>query len=478
VQIIIRERIIWTMKSRISKILGIGLSSGLVLGLIGALFAAPASADLMEWGIVNTPSWEDLVILPASDILDYDIGGDGDTIYAVLDMISACTEVGWDIPADGWGEFALVKSTDGGITWTDITDNVTGAANLPASFVWIILTAVAVAPDDEAWLAVAGRGSDGNIWVVASKDGGDNFSFTGLMNDTTDGNWEITAMCDMDVSVEVDGVHNIAVSGIASPPNAGAVYRLKAGTWLTGAWEDTSDANYPGWDNGIPTETEGVVAVAFSPNFDLDDTIVCFGIDDSLGGMNGEPYLQSGIWESSGGSWNDEAGFPSAVKIASNGDTLQTGIYNRSIGLALPADYDGSDPGTRAVFVYANAYNVTDDLVGGYLFRVDNDSVSLSCGPPGNPLLASIDVYGDADTGKMMIGEYIQWDNQAPDEGERIEADCCAGVRVWHTEELDFCCPQWDGACKNPSGPYMALVMYTPDGEKEYASTSGRMDIL
>ena len=55
-------------------------------------------------------------------------------------------------------------------------------------------------------------------------------------------------------------------------------------------------------------------------------------------------------------------------------------------------------------------------------------------------------------------------------------ANCCEGVRVWHTEELDFCCPHWDGVCKDPSGFYMALVMYTPDGEKEYATTSGTID--
>ena len=73
-----------SMKSKISKILGIGLTAGLVLGLIGAVFAAPVSADVMKWGKVSTPDMGDMVILPASDILDYDIGGDGDTIYAVL----------------------------------------------------------------------------------------------------------------------------------------------------------------------------------------------------------------------------------------------------------------------------------------------------------------------------------------------------------------------------------------------------------
>jgi hypothetical protein len=449
-------------------------------GTVAVMPTATHSACGMEWGIVNTPSWEDLVIVPGSDILDYDIGGDDDTIYAVLESNETCNGVGKQVgdPADP--DFALVKSTDGGVTWTDISQNVADAANLPDIF--YNLVAVAVAPDDEDWLAVAGYAWGAlprQPMVVASKDGGDNFSYAGDMIDTgpaTDS--YMTWIYDMAVSPEVDDIHNIAVAGIASDNiialQWGSVFRLKAGTWLTGTWHDTSyTTDYPGWDNGVPTETEGIVAVAFSPNFDIDDTIVCLGSDAILGG---EPYLQSGIWEGTNGSWNDQAGFPNVVKISSDGDTLLTGIYQRSMGLALPVDYDGSDPGARAVYIYVNAYNDTTNLVGGFLMRVDNASVSEPYGPSGEPLLSSIDFHGDADTGKMMVGEYVQWDNDGPDEGVPIEAECCAGVRVWHTVELDPCCPAWELACKNPSGPYLALVMYTPDGEKEYATTSGTMD--
>jgi len=146
------------------------------------------------------------------------------------------------------------------------------------------------------------------------------------------------------------------------------------------------------------------------------------------------------------------------------------------MGLALPDDYDGSDPGTRAVFCYVNAHHTVDERVGGYVFRVDNDAVSPTCGPSGDPLLASMDIHGDADTGKMMIGTYMGWDQDDP--GDPVRFECCEGVAVYHTEELDFCCPQWDGACKDPSGPYLALVAYTPDGDKAYATTSGALDLL
>jgi hypothetical protein len=577
------------MKNKISKILGIGLSAGLVLGLMGAIFAAPVSADLMEWGLVNTPSWEDYEILPGADIYDYTVGGDdGNIVYAVgetnpisgsftitggtfdltatsdpavaaatisatgtatglsgnyvgtatigdittglygqisfsatvtattatltgyvyvsgapQEALLAAVIAGTPAPImpgsaciDNWalewytGTVALTdgwvrqprawKSDDGGVTWTDITAKINGASNLPGPFIQFQFGGVAVAPDDEDWLAVAGTIFTPSMpvacAVVASKDGGDNFTYTGDMDDGG-GYSSMMQIYDLAVSIEVDDIHNIAVAGMndLTPGNGrGTVYRLKAGTWLSASWEDTSNTtNYLGWAAGLANPIEGVVAVAFSTNFDLDDTIVCLGIDNSDSSVTGSAFLQSGTWDSSGGSWNAAAGFPGAAKITADGDTLLTGIYLRSVGLALPADYDGSDSGARAVFLYVDAYNVTTDLVGGWVFRADNNSLSAVVGPPGDPLLASIAVNGDADTGKVMIGEYIRWDN---DTGDPVPFNCCEGVRVWHTEELDFCCPQWEGACKDPSGPYMALVAYTPDGEKAYATTNGIPD--
>ena len=63
------------------------------------------------------------------------------------------------------------------------------------------------------------------------------------------------------------------------------------------------------------------------------------------------------------------------------------------------------------------------------------------------------------------------WDDDL-DEHRRGGAEACAGVRVWHTEELDICCPKWELCCKCPSGTYAARVVYTPDGSKEYATTT------
>ena len=139
---------------------------------------------------------------------------------------------------------------------------------------------MSVAPDDEDWLAVVGRsrGIPDRIWVVASQDGGDNFTFAGAVGDTN----QLRYVFDLDVSIEVDGIHNIAVAGMddstapGPPPGVGTIFRLQAGTWLSGAWEDTTA--YLGWD----TSVMAIIACEFSLNFDIDDTIVCLGVDGAF----------------------------------------------------------------------------------------------------------------------------------------------------------------------------------------------------
>ena len=129
------------------------------------------------------------------------------------------------------------------------------------------------------------------------------------------------------------------------------------------------------------------MAIAFSINYDLDDTIVILCFDNT--GVDDVAYIQSGIWEvGGGGSWNANAGFPGATEIMADGDTLEVWLYQRCMGLALPADYDGSDPGARAVFIYVNAENQTSGLYGGFVFRVDNNSLTAVVSPPGDPVLA------------------------------------------------------------------------------------------
>ena len=614
------------MKTKLlSKILGVGLAVGLVFALGATVIpAGEARADQMEWGKVNTPSWEDNVIAPGTDIFDYAVGPDGETIYATGAITSvdvkdesihgltgefeidygevtvtrisdnAARIEGWlegnscylmgdftlftamggfaaaitgeitvdpytlceggddraefsgmlydsdgmftddfyfditggeinvqdwiltgSVDGDEFEDFPLMgiftqprvwKSTDAGVTWEDITATVQDAVNLPGPFFLLSYGSIAVAPDDEDWLALGGLIFDPEFYmdygiphvfrpaVVASNDGGGEFSFAGNMEDGSEDSY-LAFMFDIDVSPEVDNIHNIAVAGIATDAGHddllwGSVYRLKAGTWLSGSWEDT--AFYDGWDDwdesgedwdDRPIYSIAVVDVEFSPNFDMDDTLVCMTSNlDFTNGLEPLPFLQEGIWES-GGAWNGKAGFSDAVQITDEGNDLFTLPGTKSMGAALPDDFDGTDPGANNVYLYVNAFDTVTNKVGGYVFICEDGALTGRCGPSGDPLLASIDVYGDADTCKAMVGVYCEWNNDwdgdmpGEDWGPQ-RFDCCQGVAVYHTVELDDCCPEWEAACKDPSGPYMAVVQYSPDGDKAFAATSGIIDLV
>jgi len=393
---------------------------------------------------------------------------------------------------DVFTEPRVWMSSDGGVTWSDITATIQDASNLPGPFIQFLYGGVDAAPNDENWLAIGGGiylppcdydFTTGTHWfgsypdrngapaVVASNDGAGNFSYSGDMQDSSAGTW-MERIYGIAVSPEVSDIHNVAVAGYANvgtcfdgATDIGTVYRLEAGTWLGGSWKDTSF--YDGWDDGIvddglidPEFSDCVAAVGFSPNFDMDDSIVTMGVSYILDvpGPTGDPvdwlplpFLQEGLFES-GGTWNGEAGFPDAVQIKNDGNQLLAAPILRTMGFALPADFDGVDSGANNIYLYVDAYDVITELVGGYVMICEDGALSLRCGPSSDPLLASIDVHGDADSAKAMIGSYVN--DFTINIGDRIletESACCAGVAVYHTVELDDCCPEWEGACKDPS---------------------------
>jgi len=421
-------------------------------------------------------------------------------------------------------------SDDAGVTWTDITATVQDASNLPGPFIQFFFGGVDAAPGDEDWLAIGGGiylppcdydftgppshwfgnypDYNGAPAVVASQDGADNFTYTSDMRDSSAGTW-MERIYDIAISAEDDGIHNVAVAGYADvgtdfegalDTDIGTVYRLEAGTWLSASWEDTSQ--YDGWDSGIDAIdggelTNNVLAVEFSTNYDLDQAVILLSWANAELSTPNEPgppipYIQEGLWDSN--KWNDEAGFSEAVKIMDEGEELWQLPFKNMMGMSLPADFDAGDSSANNIYFYVDAYNTVTETTGGFVFIAEDGSLSMRCGPDGAPLLASIDVHGDADTCKAMVGTYFDFDQDstpAPGSftdfddpwwyttacvGDPLPWDCCEGVAVYHTVELDDCCPEWEAACKDPSGPYTALVSYAEDGEKAFATTSGTLD--
>ena len=528
--------------------------------VLGALVVAPSiSADpgTSKWEKQGTPTEDDKVILPGSDIIDFDVAGDGETIYAIGTWFSTCDSwinTGFDdstygpydmFTNDHWPR--LWKSTDGGVTWSDKTSKVLDAKNLPDmgdnDWQWddfTFFSNVSVAPDDPDFVVVAGWGvNDDHVAatgtdptdpyyipvVVGSNDGAGKFYYMGCSMATG----IVTAL---DVSMEVDDKHSIAVGTwdweFESPNGPGIpgtydlnnakVWRYDAGGYWSAYWADTSGYDGWGWSDAI-------IDIEFSPNFDVDDTVVILSIGDQndsdcdnfVDSFDGDSsgadadgiadysafFIQAGTWNSID-AWNAEAEFDGYPVLIHNDDYAivspldidmpfpwwdMAGLLVRNVGdIDLPFDYMGDDTGDRKVMCLVNGSEVNmtdaaDPLAddGGFLFWVENTTISLELlDHEDNPYIASIDYHGNIDMeGRTLAGlafpkswrymEIMDWFMDPVNN----PIGCCDGVRVLRSETTDVCCPDWDWDCKAPSGQFNATVMMTPDGDIAYAGTMG-----
>ena len=119
-----------------------------------------------------------------------------------------------------------------------------------------------------------------------------------------------------------------------------AVWRYEAGSYWSAAWVDTSNetlvGNYAGWKG-----SDLVADLAFSPNFDVDNTIVALTVGDVVTTQNIGTYkgywLQAGEWGNLK-LWNAEGGYGSYPVLIKNG----------SDAIVAPLDPQlGSDVGHR-----------------------------------------------------------------------------------------------------------------------------------
>ncbi|MEA3441863.1 MAG: hypothetical protein U9R04_00005, partial [Chloroflexota bacterium] len=439
-----------------SRVIYIVIALALAIGLAGiAAMPDNVNAGTTKWTKVTTPSEKNFTILPGSDIFDFAVGPDGNTVYAV-----------GEVPARASGSligltFALWKSSDGGATWKDISSHLlqskVGLAWSAGEFAFI--HQVAVAPNNADFVVVAGMLDDvtTNV-VVGSTNGGSKFSWTGGLPADA-GN----IIC-MDASPGIEDIYNIVLG-----TDAGMVCRYEAGHYWGSHWIDASA--YTGWKGA-----DAVTSIAFSPSWTADKTVLAISVNNTA--TAGGTCLQTGKWATAKG-WGGVVERAGAVPFEVDGWSVWPitpggpGGYNAGVtGLAMPSDYNGGDTSMRRVYAYANVGNSTAPStipLGGYLFRVDSTALSLPCGPSGNPWFASIAYTGTHDEGDAMLGQMANKD--ADDMPEFT--DCCKGVQVWRSEHIDVCCPQWKGACKKPSGQAYALVAFTPDGSKAYATTIG-----
>jgi hypothetical protein len=480
-----------------------------------------AADDTSEWSKVATPSHEDLVILPGSDIIDYATAGPArETLYAIGLWYDECLSSGYQYWSDAENVMnehlvpRLWKSSDGGATWEDRTAEVQDAAKMPAGEEFVFFSAVAAAPDDEDFVMVAGYDNDEETMVVGSTDGADSFSIAGC-GDIPGG-----ILC-MAVSTEQDGVRQIA-AGTKDLPPAGAggrVWRLEVGSYWQGNWLDTSD--YDGW-LAAPAWTSksnvfAVTSLEFSPNFDYDETLVGMAIglgyspkmtSDPLGygvGLFPAYYYFAGKWNGSG-AWNGEARFEYYPGMFATGEmlffasTYFTGAWEEffespflrmATDIALPYDYTGEDSTDRTALVSINGSIVPAVAgmpagEGGYLFLMMDMAPAFELlNKDDNPFVSSVAYQGSVMLmGDAMVGLAFPEDWNSSDIRDWYDDDpgatalpCCSGTTVLYTDTpitRNPCCPDnWGRAQKNPTGQFNARVEFNRDGSLAYASTQG-----
>ncbi|MCL0057722.1 WD40 repeat domain-containing protein [Dehalococcoidales bacterium] len=285
------------MKSKKSKILGVGLAAMLAFSLVAvALPVSPAKADpgTLKWSKETLPT----VGPEGVDVVDFAVGHDGTTIYAVTgDTVN---------PKDR----NIFKSTNAGVTWSQLT--VTGVTKE--------ITSVAVAPDDVNVVAVVADDNE----VFVSTDGG------ATWNPLPPLDAEVR-IYDIDISPVVGGVRNIAAAGHNT--NVAFLQYFNLGVLLpkwTDAW---------GWDG--KTDADLVGAVKFSPNFVADRTMVAVTAKSGEG-------VHFQIASFAGEAWNEAAGFTGyAVKIKD----LAADKKVKSLSISLAPDYLAADPAARIAFV-------------------------------------------------------------------------------------------------------------------------------
>jgi len=411
------------------------IAAALALSLI--IVAAPAlkvsaNPGLSEWTQADTPTVEDWVLAPESDIMDFAVAEGGDVTYAV---VYAHDEACVDDSFNGWAN-RLLKSEDGAATWDDIADE---------DWTEDLYAPIAVATDgvDADFVAVALSFNNTNtVYVSISTDGGDIFNDPELVD-------SLTTVYDFAVSPEAADKRDIAIGG------GTLLYRSTVTGDELGDWHDAT-TEYEGWDGGT------VVEIKFSPSWATDKTVLVVTANTT------DVYLQCGSWGATAG-WNEHSTLAIDSVPIMTGQTIPLGTLGALVaGIALPSNYNSKGTDTRVLWVWVNYGSHESKIV-----RVDNDEhyalETLGQIKSGSVWLTNISYWGTIATGKAMASVLGN--------GVGGNATPCTGVEVYRKSpitNMQICCETWKKACKGklPTGIWAMEVAYVR-ADKAYAVALG-----
>jgi hypothetical protein len=308
------------MKDRRMKALGLFTIISLTVCLIasGMVFDADpsdAATSSLKWTQISIPNGDEMQLYPGSDVGPMAAAPDDTTVFAA-------------VQDEGTGDWALLKSSDGAISWrgTGLTDAM--AAIAPADTGDIV--ALQLSPnwntDGRLFAATANR-------VYLSEDRGSSFTALAVVPGTV---------------YDAGGTDDITSIALGKDSSNDIV--LAVGTADSAGWVDGGDVFV--FDMGVWTAQSvgayGVLAVGLSPSYATDSTIIAVVADNAVTMLRTK--LGSGLW---GVAVNDAT--------FKDQDGLDFVAYRASLGFT--GDYlAASGSGTMRVFVGLSAAGPRGDV--------------------------------------------------------------------------------------------------------------------
>lgn len=432
--------------------------SGLLIALILCALLAPTPAQaqqqaILRWAEAGKPGTTGNVIVSPSEVSEIAIGSGG--VFYAIDSVNN----------------KVYRSLNAGVSWNDITLRLTTAgAVLPA-------TKIVVAPDSAAMVAAV---TNGGARVYLSIDGGFTWSDTGALAIT--GTIQTIAISKL-YTQGSSTLRDIAIGTAVWNNNTttGQLWVAQFGD-LFSPWSNQSIKVDPASPPGVGGE---VSAIAYSPNFQVDRTILVIASTASDVAL----VYQNKTWLCIGRrdttppgttTWNAPTDLPpgsypvevGTLASPSAGDA--PGVLKIVSSLALPSDYNGSNSWYRRVFASYDrqpspGLDANDDA-----YRLDDSS--------GTPIVTRLNVYGSAVINIASLAYYGTVPSPTNTQGGKLLAgDVPAApsppappstVYVRSTTDPFDTPPSWALASQPPTGPGNAKVGWSSDGSVAYCGTS------
>jgi hypothetical protein len=329
------------MKSKISKILGVGLTVAMLVSLLVVVTpGAPASASAQSFGsetsALNTGDMYGNILTSAS-ILDLAMAGNGTTVYAAA------------------GSGGLYRSLNNGAAWTGVTVPAAAAS----------VTKVALAPDVTDGSAIAILADTNEVYY--SLDSCATWYVLSPVNDLYNSTNASVLNC-IAFSRITGATKYLAVGGMNTVNQTGVWY-MGFGV-LPSPWVDATKTNSTtGWTATSFAASDAAWALAFSPiNFAGDQALaVVTGPATSGASGNLSVVLQMANFYTK--YWNvgitGYTGWGTGLTV----DTVTAGNVTLAASLAIDPNFLGQVDSTRLVYV---GLATSDSANPGGIYRFTN----------------------------------------------------------------------------------------------------------